>query len=159
MTGWCLQALHSGRLAGLTVPSDTFVKVGKFLDTVQTQNGAAYGYVTAGSRPSMTAVGLLCRAYLGWRPKYPAMIAGVDNLKKHPPSKADRDIYYDYYATQVIHFCGSPADWTAWNPKRCATCSSTRKTTRTVQSEAVGILTIRRLVAAAAAWLSRVCRC
>jgi len=49
---------------------------------VQTQNGAAYGYLDPGSRPNMTAVGLLCRAYLGWGPKNPAMIAGVENLRR-----------------------------------------------------------------------------
>jgi len=118
MTGWCLQALHSGRLAGLNVPSETFIKINGFLDTMQSQDGAAYGYINpSDTRQSTTAVGLLCRAYLGWRPKQPAMIAGVENLKRHPPSKRDRDIYYDYYATQVMHFCASPADWKEWNPK------------------------------------------
>ncbi len=118
VTGWCLQALESGRLAGLNVPSDTLTKISEFLNTVQTQNGAAYGYVGPGSTPSMTAVGLLCRAYLGWGPRNPNMIAGVENLKRNPPSKRNRDIYYDYYATQVIHFCASADDWKkTWNPK------------------------------------------
>jgi hypothetical protein len=45
------------------------------------------------------------------------MVAGVENLMRRPPRKDDRDIYYDYYATQVVHFCASPADWKAWNPK------------------------------------------
>ncbi len=118
MTGWCLQAMQSGKLAGLSVPAESFYKVGNFLDTMQTQKGAAYGYVSPGSSLNMTAVGLLCRAYLGWGPKNPAMVAGVDNLKKNLPQRDRGEIYYYYYATQVMHFCGSQDDWQKlWNPK------------------------------------------
>ncbi|MFL5328810.1 MAG: prenyltransferase/squalene oxidase repeat-containing protein [Gemmataceae bacterium] len=117
VTGWCLQALQSGRLAGLNVPSETLTKVGKFLDSVQTQEGAAYGYLGPGNRPTMTAVGLLCRAYLGWGPKNPKMIAGVENIKSSMPRKSLKDIYYYYYATQVMHFCATADDWKrSWNP-------------------------------------------
>src|SRR5207244_2534008 len=63
VTGWCLQALKSGYLAGLSVPRDTMTKVGNYLDTVQTQTGAAYGYTDPGAALNMTAVGLLCRQY------------------------------------------------------------------------------------------------
>lgn len=118
MTGWCLQAMQSGKLAGLSVPADSFYKVGNFLDTMQTQKGAAYGYLNPGSSINMTAVGLLCRAYLGWGPKNPAMVAGIDNLKKTLPQRGKGEIYYYYYATQVMHFCGTPDDWLkTWNPK------------------------------------------
>jgi hypothetical protein len=67
----------------------------------------------------MTAVGLLCREYLGWGPKNPKLVAGVENLKKIPP-KAQGTLeffYYYYYATQVMHFFGGD-DWDKlWNPK------------------------------------------
>ncbi|MBX7103950.1 MAG: terpene cyclase/mutase family protein [Gemmataceae bacterium] len=118
VTGWCLQALQSAKLAGLKVPAEAFYKVGNFLDTMQTQKGAAYGYSSAGGRPNMTAVGLLCRAYLGWGPKNPAMMAGVENLKKNLPRKGLSEIYYYYYATQVMHFCATEEDWhKVWNPQ------------------------------------------
>lgn len=121
VTGWCLQALQSGKLAGLNVPAEAFYKVSNYLDSSQTQNGAAYGYVGPGNSPNMTAVGLLCRAYLGWGPKNPNMIAGVDNLKKNQPvpnPPNPRDMYYYYYATQVMHFCATSDDWLKlWNPK------------------------------------------
>ena len=72
----------------------------------------------------MTAVGLLCRQYLGWGPKNPGLIAGVEELKKKSPkdnkNPADPqlfDIYYYYYATQVLHFYGG-TDWhDSWNPR------------------------------------------
>lgn len=118
VTGWCLQALQSGKLAGLSVPAESFYKVSSFLDSVQTQKGAAYGYTSPGGRPNMTAVALLCRAYLGWGPKNPAMIAGIENLKKNPPRLGEGEIYYYYYATQVMHFCATPDDWhKVWNPR------------------------------------------
>jgi hypothetical protein len=117
VTGWCLQALQSGYLAGLSVPRETLYKVGNFLDTVQTQSGAAYGYTSPGASASLTAVGLLCREYLGWGPKNPTLGAGVENLKKNPPAKGTGNIYYYYYATQVVHFFGGD-DWLKfWNPK------------------------------------------
>lgn len=118
VTGWCLQALQSGRLAGLNVPAESLYKVGKFLDTMQTQNGAAYGYISPGASPNMTSVGLLCRAYLGWGPNNPAMAAGIDNLKMNIPQRGRGEIYYYYYATQVMHFCASKDDWLKlWNPR------------------------------------------
>jgi hypothetical protein len=114
VTGWCLQALQSGYLAGLSVPRETLYKVGSYLDSVQTQSGAAYGYVGPGATASMTAVGLLCREYLGWGPKNPNLANGVENLKKNGPSKTQGNTYYYYYATQVVHFFGGD-DWVTWN--------------------------------------------
>jgi hypothetical protein len=117
VTGWCLQALQSGYLAGLAVPRDALNKVGRFLDKVQGQGGAVYGYLGPGGSPSMTAVGLLCRQYLGWGPKNPALVAGVENLKRILPERGKGDIYYYYYATQVVHFFGGD-DWgKVWNPR------------------------------------------
>jgi hypothetical protein len=118
VTAWCLQALQSGKLAGLAVPPEAFYKCSSFLDSMQTQNGAAYGYTTPGSRPTLTAACLLARAYLGWGPKNPAMMAGIENLKKNQPQRNKGEIYYYYYATQVMHFCAPPDDWhKVWNPK------------------------------------------
>ncbi|MFO0807896.1 MAG: prenyltransferase/squalene oxidase repeat-containing protein [Gemmataceae bacterium] len=117
VTGWCLQCMKSGLLAGLSVPREAFYKVSNYLDTVQTQEGAAYGYTGPGNTSSMTAVGLLCREYLGWGPKNPKLVAGVENLKKNMPRKGLDNIYYYYYATQVMHFFGGD-DWDKlWNPK------------------------------------------
>lgn len=126
VTGWQIQALKSAHLAGLRIPKETLAKANGFLDSVAagSPNGSTYGYVNKGGSPSMTAVGLLCRQYLGWGPKNPGLIGGVDVLKKQPPRDIRNpednkpiDIYYYYYATQVMHFYGGP-DWHEfWNPK------------------------------------------
>jgi hypothetical protein len=123
VTGWCLQALKSGYLAGLNVPRDTMTKVGNFLDTVQSQAGGAYAYQPNRSpSPNMVAVGLLCRQYLGWGPKNPGLVTGIENLNKNLPSKEtaqrpDLGMYYFYYATQVAHFYGGEVWHKVWNPK------------------------------------------
>jgi hypothetical protein len=69
----------------------------------------------------MTAVGLLCRQYLGWGRNNPSMIAGIGELKKTPPpepgKKGTLDIYFYYYASQVVHNYDGP-DWHVfWNPR------------------------------------------
>lgn len=128
VTGWQIQALKSGLLAGLSVPKDVATKSTQFLDHVSggqgSQKGATYGYTDAGSSPALSAVGLLCRQYLGWGPKNPKLTAGVDYLKQTPPRDLKNagdtrpmDYYYYYYATQVLHFYGG-ADWFEfWNPR------------------------------------------
>jgi hypothetical protein len=62
----------------------------------------------------MTAVGLLCRMYLGWKRDNPALKAGVEHLAKKGPHPGD--IYYNYYATQVLHHWGGDL-WNTWNLK------------------------------------------
>jgi hypothetical protein len=125
VTGWQIQALRSAHLAGLKVPEGTIQKAMAFLDSVQTGQtvlGSAYGYTDRNTgTPATTAVGLLCRQYLGWSQKNPAILAGIEELKKRPPPNPadDRnlDIYALYYATQVIHNYGGP-DWQKfWNPR------------------------------------------
>lgn len=122
VTGWQLMALQSAKMAGLEVPDEAFIKINMFLDSVSTQGGARYRYkaVDPESRfsPAMTAEGLLCRQYLGWSKDHPAMKDGVEWLlsEENLPSWSDgrRNVYYWYYATQVMHHIeGEP--WDRWN--------------------------------------------
>jgi hypothetical protein len=124
VTGWQIQALRSAHLAGFAVPNETIRKAMAFLDSVQagqTIVGSAYGHTnTSDASPSTTAVGLLCRQYLGWDQKNPALVAGIQELKKQQPAENGEsgvlDIDYLYYGTQVIHNYGGP-DWQFWNPR------------------------------------------
>jgi hypothetical protein len=112
VTGWQVMALKSARSSGLKVPARTLAAAGRFLDTVQAHGGSRYGYVSSDSTPPMTAIGLLCRMYLGWKQNTPALKRGVQFLSQTGPSLGD--IYYDYYATQVLHHWGGP-EWKKWN--------------------------------------------
>ncbi len=51
--------------------------------------------------PAMTAVGLLCRMYMGWDHKNKTLAEGVTYLDKMKPNPNNMD--YNYYATQVLH--------------------------------------------------------
>ena len=112
VVGWQLMALKSGRMAYLHVDPGVFVGATRFLDSVQTDSGSAYGYKDPGDRVSTTAIGLLCRMYLGWGRDEPALRRGVARISKSGPS--DVDMYYNYYATQVMrHYEGDA--WKNWN--------------------------------------------
>jgi hypothetical protein len=124
VTGWQVQALTSAvRAQHIKVPKEAFTRVSNYLASVEGGSGASagktYGYTEKAGSASMTAVGLLCREYLGWGPR--KLAAGVETLKAKPPKKRNMptdpqafDIYYYYYATQVMHNYGGE-DWAAWN--------------------------------------------
>lgn len=113
VVGWQLMALQSAKAGGISVRPDTFSDVRKFLNSVETEGGARYGYTTpAKNRPSTTAVGLLCRMYLGWKRDKPELKAGVEYLSKQGPHP--EDMYYNYYATQVMHHWDGEL-WDKWN--------------------------------------------
>jgi hypothetical protein len=115
VVGWQVMALKSGEMSGLAVPETTLRGARKWLDSVQTSDGGGYGYTTQGDAPTMTAVGLLCRQYLGWTPRNPGLLSGVSRLKQFPPGRMN-SMYYYYYATQVMHHMGGES-WVDWNDK------------------------------------------
>ncbi|HQU44271.1 MAG TPA: squalene--hopene cyclase, partial [Pirellulales bacterium] len=80
-----------------------------------TPDGSRYGYqVDMDPTLTMTAEALLCRQYLGWRRDEPRLIHGVELLSQNLPRYEDRDVYYWYYGTQVMHHMEGKY-WTAWN--------------------------------------------
>lgn len=117
VVGWQLMALRSGTMAYLIVPQRTFEATGRFLDEAACDpKSSQYSYMPgAGISHRMTAEALLCRQYLGWPKDHPGLQAGVDFLlDRHPPSTRRPDIYYWYYATQVMHHMGG-SNWERWN--------------------------------------------
>jgi len=117
VVGWQLMALQSARVAHLTVPETRLELAGQFLDSVQHEDGAKYSYQRGrGPTETMTAEGLLCRMYLGWNKRdNPAMVDGVNYLASHHlPDHRKVNVYYWYYATQVMHHFGGP-QWQKWN--------------------------------------------
>jgi hypothetical protein len=117
--GWQVMALKSGQMAGLDVDdrrNPTLAKATKFLNTVMTADGSGYGYLSPDPTPTMTAVGLLCRLYLGTGPRNSGIVAGVNRLRQTPPPNGLGSMYYYYYASQVMHHVGGDA-WEFWNPK------------------------------------------
>ncbi|QDT37897.1 prenyltransferase/squalene oxidase repeat-containing protein [Stratiformator vulcanicus] len=112
VVGWAVMAIVSARAGGVEVPRMTFVKSNQFLDSVSADDGAMYGYMSPARRKSTTPVGLLSRMYLGWNRSESALKRGVAHLDRFGPDTDD--MYYNYYATQVMHHWGK-ADWVRWN--------------------------------------------
>jgi hypothetical protein len=114
VTGWYVMALQSGRMAGLEVQSPNEELIHKFLDSC-TNNGSLYSY-KAGMEPTltMTAEGLLCRQYLGWKHDDERMRRGIDYILGNTIDYNDQNVYYWYYATQACHHMDGD-DWNQWN--------------------------------------------
>jgi hypothetical protein len=53
---------------------------------------------------------------MGWTPKNPGLITGVKDLARSLPNN-ENGIYYQYYATQVMHHFGGES-WTIWNAQQ-----------------------------------------
>ncbi|HEY0984074.1 prenyltransferase/squalene oxidase repeat-containing protein [Schlesneria sp.] len=121
VSGWQIMALKSGYSAKLKIAPPTFRKAEKFLNATQSHGGSRYMYtpdpnvsgeVEGPATPTMTAVGLLCRMYLGWNPQNQQLAKGVAYLDQVKPQP--NNMYFNYYATQVMHHWGGE-EWTRWN--------------------------------------------
>jgi hypothetical protein len=115
VTGWFVMALQSARMAGLEVPSPTLERASKFLDEVARDGGSRYAYrIRDGATLTLTAEGLLCRMYLGWERSDPRLQNGVQYLLQNLPTWDEQNVYYWYYATQVMHHM-EDSPWRIWN--------------------------------------------
>ncbi len=113
VVGWQLMALKSAHMSYLQVPPQVIKKASQFLDSVQANSGASYGYTGPGEGPATTSIGLLSRMYLGWNKENPALQRGVERISKMGVSKKG-NMYFNYYATQVArHWEGEV--WEKWN--------------------------------------------
>ena len=120
--GWQIMALKSGYLAVLDVPKQVVKGANKFLDSVQADGGSQYGYTGPGPGPATSAVGLLCRMYLGMPRENEGLGRGAERLAKMGPqinAAGSANMYFNYYAAQVLHQYDGPDGplWLAWNGK------------------------------------------
>ena len=114
--GWQVMALKSAQMAGLNVGGSLMEGIGKWLDLVKSgPHDCNFSYqANTGGTPAMSAVGLLCRQYLHTKREDPMMVDGIKYLMNNMPDERMHNIYYWYYATQVMHnYTGY--DWDAWN--------------------------------------------
>ena len=111
VVGWQLMALKSGHLAYLRIDPEAVRGAIRFLDSVQEESGARYGYANPGAGSATTAIGLLCRMYTGWERDNGALSRGVEFLTDRGYS--DLNMYYNYYAAQVLRHYEDPS-WEPW---------------------------------------------
>jgi hypothetical protein len=123
IVGWQIQALHAAKLAQLKVDDKVIKKAIGFLDFAGAgQYKSVYGYANNGGAmagTALTAIGLLCRYYVdGWRAENAGFKQGTRGLLNAAPSakmgKELADLYYYYYATQVVRYFGGD-EWKRWN--------------------------------------------
>jgi len=115
VVAWELMALKSAQFSRMAVPPKVFQGIDRFLGSVSSMRGSQYAYVPERKNnptPSMTAAGVLCRMYLDWNETSGGLRAGVHFLDEHGPDPMD--MYYNYYATQVLHHWGGE-EWERWN--------------------------------------------
>jgi hypothetical protein len=114
--GWQMFALRSARLAGLRVPRNTIKGCRSYLDLAAADdNKVTYSYMPGrGVSPVMTAEALLSRQYLGWPRDFPPLVKGASMVAAHLEESKERNIYYWYYATQLLHNMQNE-DWKRWN--------------------------------------------
>jgi hypothetical protein len=126
IVGWQVQALQAARLGkDIVVDKKVIDNAIKFLNIAGAGSlKSMYGYndnAGAGPATALTAVGLLCRYYIdGWSPDNAGMAQGVAGLMRRAPKSGGKgkdkvpDMYYYYYATQVVHFFEGD-EWKTWN--------------------------------------------
>ncbi len=114
VTTWQVAALRSAGLAGVETSSPTFEGARRFLDSVATQKGAAYGYRTPAAAPCTSAIGLLCRMYTGWGVDEEPLQRGITTLAR--PGPKPHAIYQNFYLAQALVQSDHPV-WPRWNSR------------------------------------------
>ncbi|MFP6659634.1 MAG: hypothetical protein VB853_15730, partial [Pirellulales bacterium] len=126
VVGWQVMALKSAILSHLNVPGRVKPLASEWLDSVQSEFpdvnygiGSRYGYRRPSDRDNSsaacTAIGLICRNYLGTPRDDPGLRMGVEWLAQRAPSTSD--MYYNYYAAMVLYQNDGPRGklWLAWD--------------------------------------------
>ncbi|TDJ69333.1 MAG: hypothetical protein E2O39_11795 [Planctomycetota bacterium] len=135
ITGWMVFALKSAEEAGLAVEGDAFAGALQWLDEATDPASGRVGYDSPGSLSSrvvgindhfppekgeaMTAVGLLCRFFLGQNPRDHAIMAKhadlmLRSLPVWEPEAGGCDMYYWYYGSYAMYQMGGKW-WKSWN--------------------------------------------
>src|ERR1700675_1637964 len=98
-------ALRSGHMARLTVPKTILKACSRYLDLAavdQHRIGYAYNPGRGGLSLVMTAEALLSPQLLGWPRNSPPLVKGAAAIAADLETNDDRNIYYWYYATQLL---------------------------------------------------------
>jgi hypothetical protein len=126
VTGWMVMALKSAKIAGLKVDSVGFQGATKWLDDVTDPTTGMVGYGARGQYAyaqglSMTAVGMVCRQFMGVANSDPLLLKEAELLAKTPPKwepksevSSPQEPYYWYYGTLAMFQMGG-AYWAKWN--------------------------------------------
>lgn len=115
VTGWFVMLFQSAKYAGIEFDPNVMKRAELFVESVMLPDGSRYRY-ESDHEPSlaMTAEGLLCRQYLGWKQTDPRLEAGAKYMLANPIRWSQKNVYYWYYATQVLRNLDEKT-WKQWN--------------------------------------------
>jgi len=125
VTGWQIMACRSAICAELDLPIEAVERSRAFLkSTYRDDGGSVYLAHGRGSSPTMTAVGMLCRQFLGGdiaeeiQASARYLVRHERQRKARGPGKGrDRlvgDLYYTYYSVLAMFQMGGE-HWVLWN--------------------------------------------
>ncbi|MCW8133645.1 MAG: terpene cyclase/mutase family protein [Planctomycetota bacterium] len=128
VSGWFIMSLKSAKVAGLHVNPASFDGAIKFLDKVEEKGNAGdpyggnrFGYMQPGHATRTTAIGNLCRQFMGW--KRDDLRGGIEffvnqgGVPQWNGNGASVDLYYWYYGTLSVYQLDAPHGdlWKRWN--------------------------------------------
>jgi len=137
-TGWYVMFLKSSRIAGLKVDGAGFQGAMNLINRCTNKKNGSVGYMNARGVPSTTAVGMVCRQFMGQRNTNKWLVKGAEYLMSDPENLPAWDkkngrcvwgpctFYHWYYGTLAMFQMGGK-DWMTWNaalkktllPKQC----------------------------------------
>ena len=127
--GWQIMAMKSAKDAGLGWNRGSIASANGFLNSVQYEAAGDQAYGFVGTRyaympnkqiktEATTAIGVLCRMYMGTSPYHPGMKVAIERIGKRGPMSGD--MYYNYYANQIMFQHGGEP-WEQWTERLSAT--------------------------------------
>ncbi len=117
--GWQMFALRSAHGSGIAVPKSVLKLCSRYLDQAAVDRSRTiYSYrpERGDASPIMTAEALVSRQLLGWARNSPPLVKGASQVAQDLETNPKRNIYYWYYATQLLHNMKNK-DWEKWNPR------------------------------------------
>jgi hypothetical protein len=139
VTGWMVFALKSAEEAKLKIDKESFAGALTWIDEATDTSTGRVGYDAVGTPSSrvtrindhfneqrgesMTAVGLLCRVFMGQDPKTTPMMEkhaelmgkALPKWDADPKAKEGTDFYYWYYGSYAMYQMGGDKYWEQWN--------------------------------------------
>jgi hypothetical protein len=116
ITGCQIVSLFAARNAGFAVPDEAIRKGLSYLSNCRGNDGS-YGYTSsAGGKPTLTAIGLLCLSLAketdskGFRASLAYLKKNIDYRDRYYP------YYYEYYMSQAL-FHADEETWNEWNTR------------------------------------------
>ena len=116
--GWQVLALHSARLGNAVVPSSTFYRMERFLESCASGigNGLASYRPRQGPSTTMTAEALLCRFILQQNVAPTTRAEATRRILSERPTPHHINLYYWYYGTLAMYHAGGD-EWDQWNTR------------------------------------------